>query len=396
MKLKYIGILFTFFLIPGLTGFAQSLSEIRKDKEKIEKEIAYLNKLLEEAKNDKSVSVERLKILQQKITNSKELINSLKQEVKYLEYQINRNENQISKLRLDKESTLNLYAKLVYGLWKKRNKTDKLMFIFASSDFNQAYNRYKYFEQIQSYSRRQLALIGQINDSLSIKNTELKKYIALKNTTLSDINVKSKDLQTQQKNENKLMSDLQKKENQIVKKLQIESKNRERLQKELDKLIASQLEKSGGSSSENRLTPTEKQLSEDFSKNHGKLPWPVTQGIISEKFGVNPHPIYKHVLMSNNGINITTSKNAEVRTVFNGIVSDITLMSGINNAVIIRHGNYLTVYTNLIHVSVKKGEKVTTKQVIGKVAYDSEKGSILGFQVWNNLNKQNPELWLAK
>ena len=100
--------------------------------------------------------------------------------------------------------------------------------------------------------------------------------------------------------------------------------------------------------------------------------------------------------MSNDGINITTSNNAEVRAVFKGVVSDIALMPGINNAVIIRHGNYLTVYTNLVYVSVKKGEKVTTKQTIGKVAYDNEKGSILGFQVWNNLEKQNPELWLAK
>ncbi len=396
MKLRYIGILLLLFLIPELAGFAQSVSSMRKDKEKIEKEIAYLNKLLEEAKNDKSVSVERLKILQQKIAQSKVLIQSLQREVKYLENQIGRNENQISRLMTDRESMLDMYGKLIYGLWKKRNKTDKLMFIFASSDFNQAYNRYKYFEQIQSYSKRQLALIGQMNDSLNVKNAELKKYMTLKNATLHDIDVQNRDLVSQQESESKLISELQKKEKQIVKKLQAEAKNRERLEKELNKLIASQAKKSGGTSSEYKLTPEEKLLSDDFSKNRGKLPWPVTQGIISEKFGINPHPVYKRVLMSNDGINITTSKNSEVRAVFNGVVSDIALMPGINNAVIIRHGNYLTVYTNLVYVSVKKGEKVTTKQTIGKVAYSDEKGSVLGFQIWNNLEKQNPELWLAK
>ena len=396
MKLRYIGILFLLFFLSDLTGFSQSVSTMKKDKEKIEKEIAYLNKLLEEAKNNKSVSVERLNIIQQKIAQSKVLIQSLQQEVRYLENQINRNENHISQLMTDRESMLSMYSKLIYGLWKTRNKTDKLMFIFASSDFNQAYNRYKYFEQIQSYSKRQLALIGQMNDSLNVKNAELKEYMVLKNAALRDIDVQNRDLVSQQESENKLIAELQKKEKQIVKKLQAEAKNRERLEKELNKLIASQAKKSGGTSSKYKLTPEEKLLSDDFSKNRGKLPWPVTQGIISEKFGVNPHPVYKRVLMSNDGINITTSKNSEVRAVFNGVVSDIALMPGINNAVIVRHGNYLTVYTNLVYVSVKKGEKVTTKQTIGKVAYDNEKGSVLGFQVWNNLEKQNPELWLAK
>lgn len=396
MRLKYIGILFVIFSVLNFTGFAQSITNIKKNKEKSEKEIAYLNKLLEEAKNSKTVSVERLKILQQKIVESKKLINSLKQEVKYLENQIIRNENRIAELTANKQATVNMYGKLIYGLWKKRNKTNKLMFIFASSDFNQAYNRYKYFEQIQSYSRRQLFLIEQMNDSLNVKNAELKKYVVLKSTALNDIDVRNKDLAGQQATENKLIQDLQKKEKEIVKKLQTETKNRQRLERELNKLIASQAKKSGGTTSKYKLTPEEKLLSDDFAKNKGKLPWPVTQGIVSEKFGISQHPVYKYVMMSNPGINITTSKNAEVRAVFKGVVTDISLMPGFNNAVIIRHGNYLTVYTNLVYVNVKKGEKVTTKQVIGKVAHDPDKGSILGFQVWNNLEKQNPELWLAK
>lgn len=396
MRLKYFGILFVIFSILNFAGFTQSINSIKKDKEKSEKEIAYLNKLLEEAKNDKTVSVEKLKILQQKIVQSKKLISSLRQEVKYLENQIGRNEIRIAELTADKQSTLSMYSKLIYGLWKKRNKTNKLMFIFASSDFNQAYNRYKYFEQIQSYSKRQLMLISQMNDSLNVKNAELKKYITLKNTALNDIDTKNRDLVSQQESENKLIRDLQKKEKDIVRKLQTETKNRQRLERELNKLIASQAKKSGGTSSKYKLTPEEKLLSDDFAKNKGKLPWPVTQGFISEKFGISPHPVYKHVVTTNNGVNITSSKNAEVRAVFNGVVTDISLMPGFNNTVIIRHGNYLTVYTNLVYVNVKKGEKVSTKQVIGKVAHDNEKGSVLLFQVWNNLEKQNPELWLAK
>lgn len=396
MKLKSISILFVIFLFWSFSGFTQSIQEIKKNKEKSEKEIAYLNKLLNEAQSSKTVSVERLRIIQQKIVQSRQLIHSLNQEVNYLEGQIRRNEKRISELSGNKKSMLDMYGKLVYGLWKKRDKTNKLMFIFASSDFNQAYNRYRYFEQIQNYSRRQLALIGQLNDSLNVKNEELKKYVGLKQTALKEIDSRNKDLAAQQNSENKMIFQLQQKEKDIKRKLQTEMKNRKRLEDELKKLIASQSRKSGGTSSAYKMTPEEKLLSDDFAKNKGKLPWPVTQGFVSEKFGINPHPFYKGVVTENNGISITTAKNSDVRAVFNGVVSDILFMQGLNNAVIIRHGNYLTTYFNLVSVNVKKGEKVKTKQIIGKVGYDSSKGSVLIFYLWNNTNKQDPELWLAK
>lgn len=377
-------------------GWAQSINDIKKEKEKSEKEIAYLNKLLKDAQENKTSSLEQLSIIQEKIVQSKRLINSLNQEVKYIEGQISTNKVRINELLSNKKSTLDLYANLVYNLWKRKDKTNALMFIFSSSDFNQAYNRYKYFEQIQDYSKRQLSLITRINDSLSIKNEELGKYVKLKNAALENIHSKNRDLMAQQDSEKSLIQKLQKKEKEILRKLQAEKKSRQRLEKELNKLIASQNKKSGSSSSVYKLTPEEKLISEDFAKNKGKLPWPVVQGIITEKFGISAHPLYKDVLMPNNGISITTSSNADIRAVFNGVVSDILFMPGNNNVVILRHGNYLTVYANLIDVKVRLGQKVKTKEVIGVVAYDSEKGSVLSFQIWKNLEKQNPELWLAK
>lgn len=396
MIFKNAGILSVLLFFSLFSVNAQSINQIKKEKEKSEKEITYLNKLLKEAQNSKSVSLERLNLIQQKIVQSKKIIQSLQQEVKYFEHHIRNNENRISELIATKESMLDLYAKLIYGLWKKRDKTDRLMFIFSSADFNQAYNRYKYFEQIQTYSRRQLSQISRINDSLYTRNGELKKLIDQKNMTLNDINEKTRDLSQQQQNENQMVSDFKKKENEIIRKLKNEQKRREKLARELNKLIASQTKKSGSTSSVYKMTPEEKLLSDDFAKNKGKLPWPVNQGIISEKFGINTHPVYKRVEMVNNGINITTLKGAEVRSVFTGTVSEIILIPGFNNIVIIRHGNYLTAYTNLIDVVVKKGQKVATKQTIGKVAYDEDKGSVLNFQVWNNTEKQNPEIWLAK
>lgn len=387
-------ILLFFLILPGIVG-AQSIQTIRKEKEKSEKEIIYLNKLLNETQNSKTVSTGRLQLLRKKITQSKRLLLSLNQEVKYLENRIDGNRKRIGELTAEKKSVLDLYAKLIYGLWKKRDKTHKLMFIFSASDFNQAYKRYRYFEQIQSYSRKQLVLINQLNDSLQVKNQNLQKLVRAKNSLLDDLNRKNQDLALQQNAENRLVKELQQKEKEITKKLKIQKKNRERLTRELNKLIAAQAKKSGGSSGVYKMTPEETLLSEDFEKNKGKLPWPVTQGIISEKFGIKVHPVYKRVKIENIGISITTLKNADIRSVFNGVVVEILFMPGFNNVIIVRHGSYMTVYSNLVDVNVKKGDKVLTKQVIGKVAYTNEEGSILNFQVYKDALRLDPELWLA-
>ena len=173
-------------------------------------------------------------------------------------------------------------------------------------------------------------------------------------------------------------------------------RKRKRLADQLNKLIEAQIKKSGGTDGKYKLTPEEKIISTDFAKNKGRLPWPVVEGIISEKFGIKKHPLYQRVEIINSGINITTPKNSEVRSVFNGVVSEIYYTPEMNNVVVVRHGSYMTVYANLSDVYVKRGDKISTKGTIGKIANDVDKGSVLNFQVWEDLNKMNPELWLVK
>ena len=163
-------VILCFVLLWSSAAFSQSIDDIRKQKEKAEKEIVYLNKLLKDAAKDKSASTEKVNILQEKIVQGERVLHSLSQELDYLRNGISQNENRIAELQQEKESLLELYANLIYGTWKKRNKVDKLMFILSASDFNQAYNRFRYFQQIQEYSKRQLELIGQVNDSLNVKN----------------------------------------------------------------------------------------------------------------------------------------------------------------------------------------------------------------------------------
>ena len=386
-------LLFCFLIFHG-NVLGQSIAEIRKQKEKSEKEISYLNKLLDQAAQNKLSSTQKLNILQEKILQSKKLLNSMDQEVKYLQNNISLNESRIDELEKNRSSMLNLYAKLVYGSWKKRDKMNKMMFIFSSSDFNQAYNRFKYFQQIQEYSARQLTLIKQVNDSLDSRNKELKSLIDQKNLVLIAINDKNRELESEKLKENGFIIELQKKEKELKRRLQVETQKRQRLTQELNRLIAKQIKKSDKTSTSNyKLTPEEKLVSDDFAKNKGKLPWPVAQGFISRKFGLSTDPVHTRVQNFNEGIDIMTSKDADVRAVFKGVVIALTPCY---NSIIIQHGNYFTVYSNLASFNVKKGDKVNTKDVIGKVGYDPDNSNILLFQLWKDNVRQNPELWLAK
>ena len=354
-----------------------------------------MNKLLKEARKDKSATVQKLNIINEKISKGKEMIRSLEGEVKFLEGLIADNETIKGRLESDKRRMLDFYSKMVYETWKKRGEFNKLMYIFSSSSFRQAYSRYKYFEQVQNYSKKQLRKIELMNDSLTAVNSKLSDLLAQKYEVQSDIAAQNGKLIREQNEANSYISDLKKKEKELSRKLKVEMKNRERFSAELKKLIAAQAKKSGSKTSDYKLTPEEKVVSTDFAKNKGKLPWPVEQGFISEKFGVNVHPVFKQVKLSNDGITITTSKNASVRSVFNGVVTEIMFIPGYNNVVIIRHGSYLTVYSNLVEVSVKKGDNVKTKQVIGKLSANEKSNSTLNFQVWKDKDKLNPQLWLA-
>lgn len=375
-------------------AYSQSIEAIKKKNEKTEKEIAYLNNLLNTARKDQSATVQKITIINQKIVKGKEMIQSLTNEMKYIEKNVADNESIKSGLEANRKQMLDFYAKMVYETWKKRNTSDKLVYIFSSSSFSQAYARYKYFEQVQDYSKRQLKQIQQTNDSLTTINTQLAKLIAQKNLAQSKISAQNNELIKEQNEANKYVAELKKKEKELVRKLNAEIKNRERFKKELEKLIAAQAKKSGSKNSNYKLTPEEKLISDDFAKNRGKLPWPVEQGFVSEKFGINVHPVFKQVKLNNAGITITTSRNADVRAVFKGVVTEIMFIPGDNNVVIVRHGNYLTVYSNLVEIFIKKGDTVNVKQKIGKLASSGE-SSTLNFQVWKDKDNLDPQLWLT-
>lgn len=238
-------ILIVIFLFSFTFSYSQSIVQIKIKMKKTEKEIAYLKSYWKMPVKINPPRYRKFQSLIRRLDKGKEMIQSLTNEVNYLDGQIKKNESVKSGLESDKQRMLEFYSKMVYETWKKRNESDKLIYIFSSSSFAQAYARYKYFEQVQDYSKRQIQLIEQTNDSLTAINKELSKLMTLKSETQSKITSQNNQLIREQNEANTYIADLKKKEKELLRKLNIEIKNRERFKKELEKLIAAQAKKVG-------------------------------------------------------------------------------------------------------------------------------------------------------
>ncbi|PXX96990.1 peptidase M23 [Marinifilum breve] len=391
------------FLLVILTvdGFSQtSMSTLKKRKEQNEKDIAYTNTLIKNTVKDKKVSLGRLNLLNQRIRSRQSLINSIESEISYIGKQIIQKNRDISKLENELEKLKKQYAKVIVYAHKQRNSYEKLMFLLSSKDFNQAYKRYKYLQQFSEYSRKQGKNIGVKKDSLSAKIVELNKVKAEKVDLLAQKTEENNKLSAEKSQQSALVQKLKKREKQLRDDLRKQKRYAQKLQKEIQKIIERQARlarKSSKSSGKYAITPEDKTLSLSFDKNKGKLPWPTKTGFISEKFGEHPHPVLRHVTVRNDGVNITTDSKSDCRSVFKGEVTHILSMPGLNNVVIIRHGEFFSVYSNLASVNVKKGDLVQSKEKIGVVYTDNTQDqTVLKFQLWKGSTKLNPAQWLYR
>ena len=328
-------------------------------------------------------------------------------QISLVQQQIDEAQDSIAMLENDLQNLKDEYAQMIYYSYKNRNLYDRLMFIFAADDFNQAYKRLKYFQYYNEYRRQQALLIEIKQKQLEIKTESLQKILQEKNTLISSEERQKQQLTTELDEKNKKVQSLSKKEKELQKTLKEKEAAAKKLQKAIEDIIAEEIRlaneraaKAGGVSTQTglfALTPAEKLLSDDFFNNRGALPWPVEQGIISSTFGEHPHPVLKNVKVRNNGIDVLTSTGAEARAVFSGEVTRVMNVPNNNNVVIIRHGEFLTVYSNLDKVYVKIGDKVTTKQKIGTIFTNKDDSKTeLHFEVWQSKTLLNPEEWLAR
>jgi septal ring factor EnvC (AmiA/AmiB activator) len=408
----FILILIPVFLFPFLSLAQESKEKLQKTKKQLEEEIRYTSKLLEETHRTKQSSLNRVILLNRQIEKRQALIRAISDEVGQIQGQMELQQKHISSMSEELKKMKNEYARMIYYAYKNLNAYNRLLFVFSAEDFNQAYRRLLYYQQYSAYRRTQAELIRTAQINLTRKQRELEETKSQK-LTLARTEESEKGQLTQEKEEkDKTVKQLSQKEKELEAALREKQKAAEKLEREIEKIIASEIRAAAerAKKSDNRdaktkmksakteilLTTDEQVLSTSFASNKGKLPWPSEKGVITGRYGEHPHPVLKYVKVKNNGIDISTSKGASVRTVFSGKVSRVMSFPSLNKVVIIRHGEYLTVYSNLEEVSVKDGQTVATKQAIGKIHTNPEDSKTdLHFEIWLGKTTQDPQEWLA-
>ena len=381
----------------------QSRKQLENKKKELQKEIEYTNQLLDETKKTKRSSLNQLVTLNKKIGAREELIKTINYEILILNQQINKNNTRIKSLQNEHSKLKEEYSKMIYYAYKNQNAYSRLMFIFSSSDFEQAYMRLKYLQQYSEYRHKQATIIVKTKDELDAQTQILETKKAEKRTLLNSEQTEKEKLFTEKKEKEQVVTQLQSKESDLKKKLQQKKKDAKKLENAILKVIQMELEKIQRKAAEDNkpkpqklvLTPEAIELSNSFANNKNKLPWPVEKGFISEHFGIHPHPIIPNVEVNNNGVDITTGNGSLARAVFDGEVKAIVTMPGSGRFILIRHGEYLTIYSNLNEVYVKVGDNVKTKQKIASImTSENDANTVLHFELWKGQTKQNPESWL--
>ncbi len=395
-----ISVIIVVLFTSTISLFAQNneAESLKKKRRKLEQEIKYTNKLLAEVSKNKKTTLYELNLLNNKITKRNELIAVLKREIYLIDKKIAQTGNSLEIIENDLKTLKKEYARIAYYLYKNNDAYNKLIFIFSAEDLNQAYQRLRYMKELSDFVKKQAE---ELKKKEKLKNKQLEnlnKEKAEKKRLLEKQNEEIARLELAKKKKEKVKRKLQGKESKLKAQLRAKRKEAEKLKAKIENVIVKETKpvKKAGKKVTYTLTPEEIKLSKTFAANKGKLPWPLERGVISETFGVHKHPVLKHVKTKNNGIDFATSSSGKARAVFSGKVVSIVHITNTNIAVIIKHGEYFTVYSNLDEVFVDKNEYVKAKQVIGKIHTNLQGKTVLHFEVWRGKTVQNPAYWLMK
>jgi septal ring factor EnvC (AmiA/AmiB activator) len=396
----------------GLSFSQDRKEDLQKTKKQLELEIIYTSKLLEQTQKSRQTSVNKVILINRQIERRESLIETINAEIDQIRKEIELQTERVQKLTGELQKMKDEYATMIYFAYKNMNIYNRIMFIFAAEDFNQAFNRLRYYQQYGSYRRTQVEIIRKAQDELTQKIRLLEETKNQKAILAQTKEREKNQLVSEKETKGKAIQDLNKKEKQLLATMKEKQEATKKLQKEIERIIAEEIKaaeirarneakaanKPKPVNVENKimLTPVEMELSNSFSANKGKLPWPSERGIITGFYGEHPHPVLKYVKVKNNGIDVTTEEGANVRSVFAGKVSRVMSFPNMNKVVIVRHGEYLTVYSNLDEVNVKDGQELTTKQIIGKVHTNPDDlKTEYHFEIWLGKTIQNPQEWLS-
>lgn len=412
------------FILFAFYSLAQVSSEkLKRDQARLERKIADTKLLLEKSKSQTESSLNELRVIENQISYREQLLRNYNNQIRSAELNVERKEKQIGELADKIERLKSQYKRLLLYAYKHRNKYGKMMYIFSAESYYEAVKRNKYLERIREIQQKQFILIKQHQELMRSEIEAIKKEKEKKLAMIEEKKKERKKIEADKIRQQEIYQKFKAEEEEILAKLKKEERDRQVLKERINQAIKREIElaeaarrkreaeaaKGSGSkpaepsSSSPSFTSTKEEalVSKNFEGNRGRLPWPVDKGTITENFGKNAHPTLKNVYTNNRGVDISTPKNAQVRTVFDGEVTSVLNIPGAGKVVIIKHGNYRTVYSNLQETYVKTGDRIKTKQLIGSLLVQSKQNnSIAHFEIHKVIGSSvvclNPSLWIVQ
>ena len=374
------------------------IKELENKRIQLKKEIKEINGLLIDNTKQAKMAYGDLENISIKINRNQDLIKINNQQINLLTSTIVKNEKKANQLKTDVDKAKNDYSKMIYNSYKSRLRESRLMFLLSSENFLQALKRTQYMNQYSDNRRSYANKIESNIEKIKLINDTIIKNIESKESLLAENKLEEKKLSQEKNKQTKLINGLKRKEKNYKNDIDKKQKLSNQLNKEIEKLIKEAIKESNKNSTKNvfTLTPEAKLTAKNFLSNKGNLPWPVERGVIIQKFGLQPHPVVRTTKIQSNGIVIATTKNASVRSVFNGVVLSVLKFKSSNLTVLIQHGNYITAYKNLARVFVEKGQKVSSLESIGITFDNDESKTTLQFSIFENTKALDPYLWIAK
>lgn len=394
--------------MPNSYGQKDKQKELEERRKIILEEIKQINSLLFKTREEEKSVLSQVEDLNTRIQAIENLIRVTNQQANLLTRNINSNINRITQLREELKVMKKDYAEMVRKSYKSKNQQNRVMFLLSSESFLQAYKRVQYMKQYAAFRKRQGEEINRRTQELQTLNENLIAQKKDKQRLIDENNVSKNQLVKERKKQQELIATLKKDEGTYTAQIRAKQKEADKIEKEIDALIKAAIAEANRKAKERNkattatsggfaLTAEDKALAASFSSNKGKLPWPVERGMVVKSFGTHRHPQFPNVTTNSSGVEIATNDHEPVRSVFDGTVMSIQKIRGANITVLIQHGDYITVYSNLESVSVKKGDKVKTKQTIGNVAKSATAGrTILKFYIYRNNTKINPADWIYR
>lgn len=380
-------------------NYQERQKQLEAQKISIKKEIQQINNLINDSRKKSRGLADELEDIQLKISVRDRLIRINNSQVNNLSNIISNQNERIADLEVDLKKLKDEYSKIVYSSYKKRSSEMKLMFLFASDNINQAFRRFQYFKQYSKYRKEQANKIVSLQEEISNNIDSLDKRKIEKQNVVKENQSVRQTLNQDRIQQNNLYNNLLKDQKNYAVEIQEKEKQARLIDNEIQKLIRLAIAESNNNnnSSNFALTPEGRLISSNFQSNKGRLPWPVREGVITRRFGTQPHPVVRTTTINSNGISIATSANSIAYSVFEGEVLSVYGFSGGNPGVLIRHGKYISNYQNLSSIFVKKGDKVMANDEIGIVFTNESTGkTVLKFNIFNELKPENPTIWLAR